>query len=381
MDEDLHPPTPLPPVPITVTTEMWEYMVQRLVQAEQRASQAEGRVAQVEQAHDELERAVATALLTQAKGETIKRSGPKIEPPPMFGGDRKELLPFLSKCRLKFQMTAADFPTEKDKVMYAGSRLEGTPFAWSDPLLTAYPEAGEKKPIPPELASFEAFATALTRIYGDPNMAATATREIKRLRQTGSVTDYAIKFESKKPYVKWNDGAFCDQFYDNLKDEIKDEMAPLGKPETLEDMKALAIKIDTRLYERRLEKGPSNPTRPTPARPMATPAHPAIPNSHATQQTTATPRYTNPTPTGGLRIPSYTPDGTVPMELGARGWQLTEQEKQRRRGLGLCIYCASDEHKVEHCPTRPPPRSSSRVVATFETTPASQQSGNDNTQE
>src|SRR5271155_2516589 len=53
-------------------------------------------------------------------------------------------------------------------------------------------------PCSPELVSFKVFSDALTVIYGDPNLEATAVREIRRLHQTGSVAEYAARFESKK---------------------------------------------------------------------------------------------------------------------------------------------------------------------------------------
>jgi hypothetical protein len=59
---------------------------------------------------------------------------PKMPDPPMFTGERKDVLPFLAKCRLKFEGQPSMFPTERTKVMYAGSRLEGPPFSWFTPL-------------------------------------------------------------------------------------------------------------------------------------------------------------------------------------------------------------------------------------------------------
>jgi hypothetical protein len=53
----------------------------------------------------------------------------KIVDPPMFTGERKAILPFLAKCRLKFSGQPSIFPIEQAKVIYAGSRLEGPPFS------------------------------------------------------------------------------------------------------------------------------------------------------------------------------------------------------------------------------------------------------------
>jgi hypothetical protein len=51
-------------------------------------------------------------------------------------------------------------------------------------------------------------------------------------------------------------------------------------------------------------------------------------------------------------------EGTVPMDLSAgrpRG-RLTEDEKQRRRDNGLCLYCGGGEHIARNCSHRPQAR-------------------------
>ena len=117
-------------------------------------------------------------------------------------------------------------------------------FNWFQPLIALY-SADSRALSPLELESFKTFKEALTVVYGDPNLEATAVREIRRLHQTGSAAEYAAKFESKKQYIPWNDEAFRDQFYLNLKEEIKDEIAPVGKPKTYLELKTLAIHLNT----------------------------------------------------------------------------------------------------------------------------------------
>ena len=187
----------------------------------------------------------------------------------MFSSKRKDLLSFPTKSQMKFDGHPSRFLEEKDKILYTGSRLEGPAFSWLQPLIAPDPEGSDQPPAS-ELASFRVFFTALIVIYGDPNLEATAVREIRRLHQTGSAAEYAARFESKKQYVKWNDEALRDQFYLNLKEEIKDEIAPVGKLKTYLEMKTLAIRLDARLFERRLERSNAT-TRPPPAKLAAGP--------------------------------------------------------------------------------------------------------------
>src|SRR5277367_2492657 len=46
----------------------------------------------------------------------------KIPDPPMFSGDRKDLLSFLTKCQIKFDGQPSRFPDERSKILYTGSR-------------------------------------------------------------------------------------------------------------------------------------------------------------------------------------------------------------------------------------------------------------------
>src|SRR6266516_122062 len=64
---------------------------------------------------------------------TIPAKSEKLPDPPMFGGIRKELRPFVTKLRLKLSVNADRFPTEQDKLSYAMSRLYGDAARTIDP--------------------------------------------------------------------------------------------------------------------------------------------------------------------------------------------------------------------------------------------------------
>jgi len=207
--------------------------------------------------------------------------------------------------------------SERSKVLYAGTHLEGPAFTWFQALFRKWPADLPSNLAPEEIKDWETFQCSLTQIYGDPNLEATSERELRRLRQTGSVSEYAAKFESLKQYLSWNDAALRDQFYLNLRDDVKDELVPLDRPQTLSAFKELATHLDSRLEERRREHRnpphpPSNPR--TTNRPQRPP--PAPPTSS--------------TPLPALRTPSHTTDGTVPMELDATGaWRLAPHSSRK----------------------------------------------------
>src|SRR5271170_7210892 len=128
--------------------------------------------------------------------------------------------------------------------------------------------------------------------------------------------------------MHWNDEALHDQFYLNLKEELKDEIAPVGKPKTYLDLKNLAIWLDARLSERRLER-PDATTRPPPAKPAPRPFTWSVPStSPAPAPASTSVPSPVPVPKTPASRPSQNADGTTPMELDSSGfWHLTETEK------------------------------------------------------
>jgi len=357
--------TPQPEVDpvVSITLGMWNHLLTRLSSLEalietrssgnqQAIETLDNNLQTLKNRHNTLEHEYYDrAVLTH---KSSHHQEPKIPDPPMFSGERKDLLSFLTKCQIKFDGQPSRFPDERSKILYTGSRLEGPAFSWFQPLI-APDSTGSVKPTPPELASFKAFSDALTVIYGDPNLEATAVREIRRLHQTGSAAEYAARFESKKQYMHWNDEALRDQFYLNLKEELKDEIAPVGKPKTYFDLKNLAIRLDARLSERRLERSNAT-TRPPPAKPASRPFTWSVPSASPAPAPTSAPSPA-PVPKTSASGPSQNTDGTTPMELDASGfWHLTEAEKARRRTLGLCHYCGEGGHSIANCPVAPTSR-------------------------
>jgi hypothetical protein len=65
----------------------------------------------------------------------------------------------------------------------------------------------KKEGVVPELASFENFSDALTRMYGDRNLVRSMERELDMLTQTSSVTAYATEFRRLQQYINWDEDA------------------------------------------------------------------------------------------------------------------------------------------------------------------------------
>jgi hypothetical protein len=388
-----------PSQPIIVTWAMYEDLMNRLTYSQSCAETLHEKYDELFELHSTLsnrhsavaDQCISLSNLCQELSQQVQRQAqspatptsvkePKIADAPNFDGGRKELLPFLTKCRLKFAGQPSQFKTERSKVLYAGARLTGPAFSWFLPLANNWDTSDADATPPTELVSFTTFADALTALYGDPNLAATADREIRRLRQLTSVAEYSARFEQHKQYLGWNDIAFRDQFYTGLKDEIKDEIARSPRPETLDELKKLATRLDSRLQERVLEKRPYTYSQTTASRAAPTYASKfsSAPASAFTPRTATNPPAKTPSPsqpaapTTALKTPSNSADGTVPMEIGANGaWQLTAAEKQRRKQFRLCDYCGDAKHGVLNCPLMPKgctffPRFNRQAIMTYD---------------
>ena len=268
---------------------------------------------------------------------------PKILPPDPFTGDRLELDTYLTRCQHVFLTQPSLFLTEQHKVLYAVSYLKGNAYSWIKPLVQEYAKGLS---IPIEFTSFQKFSESLTRMYGDPDIVKSKTREINALCQTTSVSAYASEFRRLQAYIAWNDKALFDRFYEGLRDNVKDGLVHENpRPALLEDLISAALRIDARIYERILER---KTTAKTPARQTTT-------TKPTTSQAPAPvmPQYASPFPR------PTTHDTTTPMELDHQRIPLTPDEKRRRveyRKLnGLCLWCGDGQHLLVDCPTAPKP--------------------------
>jgi hypothetical protein len=109
--------------------------------------------------------------------------------------------------------------------------------------------------------SYERFTRELIAVFGEVDEERTAEREIRQLRQTGPASKYTAEFQRIIGKIDWNEEALIAQYYQGLKDSVKDELARQNRPDTFNAMVQIAVRIDNRLYERKLERmGQGSPT-------------------------------------------------------------------------------------------------------------------------
>src|ERR1700734_2617186 len=181
----------------------------------------------------------------------------KVSPPEMYSGDRHKLYLYLSKCRHNFLSRPELFPTEHQKVLFASGYLDGAAYNWLPPLLDQYPRAMDSpaEETPAEFRSFQQYAKSLENTFGDPDIVRSKERELRNLNQFSSVASYLADFNRIKGFVKWNDEALASQFYKGLKSAVKDGLVYENPaPTTLAQLSSAALRIDSRQFERLLER-------------------------------------------------------------------------------------------------------------------------------
>ena len=222
------------------------------------------------------------------------------KPEPFSGTDSSEdVVIFLQKCDLTFDLQPSRFPTDYHKVGFILGYLRGPAACWARPYLL-----NKDHELRHDLSQFTA---ALEQAYGDPTRKFRATLELRALRQSTTVARYAAEFQAIASNLSWNDDALCSQFYEGLAGPIKDEIIK-NPPANLRDFIAAAIHLDNRRAERSVEM---------PVTEISSRLSPPV-VSGSTQ-----------------RFP-----------------KLDDAERARCKAEGRCFYCRQLGHRREDCPLK-----------------------------
>jgi hypothetical protein len=128
-------PSPQPPADelIEVSQHMWDSIVYHLSALEGVYNTLNQNREMLKARHSDL--ADAHYRLVNSNPKTAAQE-PKIPDPPLYDGDRKEeLLVWLAKCEMKFEGNPSQFVDLLAKLLYVGTRLEGTAFTWFQTLM------------------------------------------------------------------------------------------------------------------------------------------------------------------------------------------------------------------------------------------------------
>ncbi|GAA5956498.1 hypothetical protein JCM10213_003325 [Rhodosporidiobolus nylandii] len=246
----------------------------------------------------------------------------KVKEPDTFDGSRSEksdIYVFVSQIK-NYVLDTKGWADDAHRVRICAGYLRGKPYKWISSYLSL-PDSERTSGDYPFLFNFETFCDLLITTWGDPDRQAADDRRLRQLRQTGSAAVYASEFRRLSLSLGWGDVALRSQFYEGLKEDLKDELSRLDPIKELTALISRVIQIDNRLFQRRLQKSGKTGYASSYA---AQPSYPSF--------------ATDIRPEDRMQV-----DATRKAPAGRRG-PLTPAEKERRRQNNLCTYCAGAGH-------------------------------------
>lgn len=100
----------------------------------------------------------------------------------------------------------------------------------------------------------DAFFESMSQLYDDPQCVATTEIALHTLQQgRRPVEDYTIDFRQWSTDTGWNKAALRYQYRLGLSEALKDELAWIETPATIEGLIQLAIQLDRHLRSERSE--------------------------------------------------------------------------------------------------------------------------------
>ncbi|CCO37516.1 Retrotransposon-derived protein PEG10 AltName: Full=Embryonal carcinoma differentiation-regulated protein [Rhizoctonia solani AG-1 IB] len=238
-------------------------------------------------------------------------------PKPFKGGSGTEAKQWLARMNGWLRLSATQFNSEEDVVIFLLVNMEGTALAWALPHLA---NMGSNRAT---ITTATEFDTAFSRAFFDPDEQRAAERKITNLVQTTTTAAYATEFRTLLMSLDWNDAALRAQFYKGLHWHVKQQLAQKeDQPRDLEALIAAATRIDNVRRELEISRPPRE-NRPKNVNP-----------------TGSVPRTAN---TGSPRVDSD--------RLKSDPNYVSEAERQRRRNEKLCIKCGKAGHQFAECRT------------------------------
>ena len=279
---------------------------------------------------------VGKTTATQSnEGEGVKEEVPVVAPvallqknvkvhlPDKFKGNRRETKRFLGQVELYLAFNQETFITERDKILFTISNLDGDAFDWVQPYYEDYmgnavdqQEEGTQR----LFKDFEGFKGGLKKIFGTTNEKDKAAFDLQQLRQTGAVNTYISLFQQKVVQAQYDEDSAIPIFVAGLKHEVQKELLRKGLPKELADAYDRATTIDDWLYR----------------------------FSGSNRRTTFVPRPRGSQGNKGKGYPARDSRRTEPMDLSATSTKKTSTPK-RNKSQVECYNCGKKGHFKREC--------------------------------
>ncbi len=174
----------------------------------------------------------------------------------LYYEDKDKLDAFLIQVNV-YARTHKKLSSFHDKILFAFSYFKEDVFKWFKSLIRDHlknKSEDQEEETNRIFEDFFNFEQAIRRMYEDINAKRIIERQLYDIKQSESAFKYIAAFQSIAAKTEWNNSTFTAQFYKELKNVIKNEIAHMNKLATLHAMISKTIVLNNQQYERRLEK-------------------------------------------------------------------------------------------------------------------------------
>ena len=113
------------------------------------------------------------------------------------------------------------------------------------------------------VTNYQGFWDHISAAFANPLQTVMANRKIRALKQgKGSVSQYSTEFRLLVQDLLWNEAALMDQYMEGLADDILDELSRVDRPNTLQELITLCLRINGHLESQRLVRDSSHRLQP-----------------------------------------------------------------------------------------------------------------------
>ena len=201
------------------------------------------------------------------------------------------------------------------------------------------------------------FVAELQKTFGPHNPVTDAEHQLEHLvmRDSHQVMKYIVNFNHLASQVQdYGDGMLCCLFYSSLPDQLKDEIAQVGKPWTLDGLRALCQEIDARYWEHKDEVSHSAKSQPSSSSKPSNSGGNS--SSKSGQEKSKTSNSSSSANSSGSSKPNKQPSSSSPKpdltsKLSKDG-KLTANECKRWLDNNLCMFCGGTRHFTDQCPKK-----------------------------